>query len=302
MRRLIALLVILGFAASASAQIAFENVEARTGYGTVREGDDGILTVDDDWIRFTDEDGREFLVPTVAHGPRLGIQALLTPALVKGKRRPRVFAGVHAGPLFAHPLWGGVEVGSDARRHRPRPCARAGRPPPLQMKFERSPNARDVARRAADLVGELVASRPDAVLLLPAGGTPLPLYDELVRRVHAGVMSGGTNFAGSPYTGEPPTARRARARARTGPPAAAPAVRPPQRRQIAYTSARVHGTAGYDLEPAPGGAAGPAPPGRPAKAKAQAQRTHHAHCAPHATRAPQGKDTLAGAAARQTKL
>lgn len=55
----------------------------------------------------------EFIVPTVAHGPRLGIQALLTPALIKGKRRPRVFAGVHAGPLFAHPLWGEVEVGTE---------------------------------------------------------------------------------------------------------------------------------------------------------------------------------------------
>lgn len=54
----------------------------------------------------------DFVVPTLAHGPRLGLQALLSPALVKGKRRPRLFVGVNAGPSFHHPQWGDVLAGT----------------------------------------------------------------------------------------------------------------------------------------------------------------------------------------------
>ncbi len=54
----------------------------------------------------------DFVVPTVAHGPRIGLQALLSPALVKGKRRPRLFVGANAGPSFHHPQWGEVAVGT----------------------------------------------------------------------------------------------------------------------------------------------------------------------------------------------
>lgn len=50
----------------------------------------------------------EFIVPAIAHGPRLGLQALVTPAEVKGKRRPRLFVGIRGGPLWASPLWGEV--------------------------------------------------------------------------------------------------------------------------------------------------------------------------------------------------
>jgi hypothetical protein len=47
-----------------------------------------------------------FIVSAVAHGPRFGMQALLTPALVKKKRVPRVFVGLKGGPLWAIPNWG----------------------------------------------------------------------------------------------------------------------------------------------------------------------------------------------------
>jgi glucosamine-6-phosphate deaminase len=56
------------------------------------------------------------------------------------------------------------------------------------MQLERLPDAQAVALRAADLVGETVRAEPEAVLLLPAGRTPVPLYAELVRRVRAGAL------------------------------------------------------------------------------------------------------------------
>ena len=54
------------------------------------------------------------------------------------------------------------------------------------MQLERLSDPLAVARRAADLVAETLAARTRAVLLLPAGATPVPLYDELVRRARAG--------------------------------------------------------------------------------------------------------------------
>lgn len=48
----------------------------------------------------------EFLVPAIAAGFRVGIDAIVSPAIVKGKRRPRLFVGVHGGPSWATPLWG----------------------------------------------------------------------------------------------------------------------------------------------------------------------------------------------------
>lgn len=96
MQRLIVMFVVLGLAASASAQIAFEKVESRTGYGSVREGDDGILTVDDEWIRFTDDDAREFLIPTASvsslyyarvSGRRLKTALLVSPMFFFSKGR-----------------------------------------------------------------------------------------------------------------------------------------------------------------------------------------------------------------------
>jgi glucosamine-6-phosphate deaminase len=54
------------------------------------------------------------------------------------------------------------------------------------MKFERLRDARAVASRAADMVAETLRETPEAVLLLPAGATPIPLYGELVVRQRAG--------------------------------------------------------------------------------------------------------------------
>jgi glucosamine-6-phosphate deaminase len=51
------------------------------------------------------------------------------------------------------------------------------------VQVEVYPNADTVARRVADLVAAEVAARPDAVLGLPTGSTPLPTYRELTRRV-----------------------------------------------------------------------------------------------------------------------
>ncbi|PYG00089.1 glucosamine-6-phosphate deaminase [Georgenia satyanarayanai] len=49
--------------------------------------------------------------------------------------------------------------------------------------------AQESARLAADAVEQLLARKPDAVLGLATGSTPLPTYDELVRRHEAGQVS-----------------------------------------------------------------------------------------------------------------
>jgi glucosamine-6-phosphate deaminase len=56
------------------------------------------------------------------------------------------------------------------------------------MQLERLPDAQAVAVRAADLVAEIVRAKPDAVVCLPAGSTPVPLYAELVRRGSRGAL------------------------------------------------------------------------------------------------------------------
>lgn len=56
------------------------------------------------------------------------------------------------------------------------------------MEFERLSDPQAVAARAADRVAETLRARPGAVLLLPAGATPVPLYAELVRRARAGTL------------------------------------------------------------------------------------------------------------------
>ena len=56
------------------------------------------------------------------------------------------------------------------------------------MELERLPDPQAVAVRAAEIVVDTVRARPEAVLLLPAGRTPVPLYAELVRRVRAGTL------------------------------------------------------------------------------------------------------------------
>ena len=59
------------------------------------------------------------------------------------------------------------------------------------MKLERHPTADEVASRAADLVAETLVRKPYAVLVLPAGDTPVPLCAELVRRQAQGAIDLG---------------------------------------------------------------------------------------------------------------
>ncbi len=56
------------------------------------------------------------------------------------------------------------------------------------MKLERLSTPETVARRGADFVVDVLRTRPEAVLLLPAGRTPEPLYAELARRQQAGEL------------------------------------------------------------------------------------------------------------------
>jgi glucosamine-6-phosphate deaminase len=67
------------------------------------------------------------------------------------------------------------------------------------------PSPEAVCQRAADLVVATLAAKPDAVLALPAGNTPRPLYAELVRRYRAGLVSfaRATAFSLDEYAGLP---------------------------------------------------------------------------------------------------
>ena len=44
------------------------------------------------------------------------------------------------------------------------------------------PTPQAACARAAEIVSELLVAKPDAVLALPAGNTPRPVYADLVRR------------------------------------------------------------------------------------------------------------------------
>src|SRR5690625_6707275 len=44
------------------------------------------------------------------------------------------------------------------------------------------PTPADIARAAADRIADIVSQRPDTVLGLATGSSPLPLYQELARR------------------------------------------------------------------------------------------------------------------------
>ena len=54
------------------------------------------------------------------------------------------------------------------------------------MLLERHETPEEVAAAAADRVADLLRRRPGAVVLLPAGATPVPLFAELVQRARAG--------------------------------------------------------------------------------------------------------------------
>ncbi|VEG25383.1 glucosamine-6-phosphate deaminase [Actinomyces howellii] len=66
-------------------------------------------------------------------------------------------------------------------------------------------SAEDIAQRAADVVEDLLRTKPDAVLGTATGSSPLPLYDELVRRYEAGRISfkDVTGFMLDEYVGLP---------------------------------------------------------------------------------------------------
>ena len=51
------------------------------------------------------------------------------------------------------------------------------------------PDAAALGRHGADAVAAHVAARPEAVLGLATGSSPLPVYDELARRVRDGELS-----------------------------------------------------------------------------------------------------------------
>jgi glucosamine-6-phosphate deaminase len=57
------------------------------------------------------------------------------------------------------------------------------------MQIEVLPDARALAIAAADLVCDLVRSKPACHIGLPTGDTPVPTYDELVRRDRSGEVS-----------------------------------------------------------------------------------------------------------------
>ena len=50
------------------------------------------------------------------------------------------------------------------------------------MKLVVLDTAEQIASTAADAIEELLTAKPDAVLGTATGSSPLPLYDELVRR------------------------------------------------------------------------------------------------------------------------
>lgn len=67
------------------------------------------------------------------------------------------------------------------------------------------PDAFEIAKVAADAVQQLLEEKPDAVLGLATGSSPLPLYNELVRRHKAGKISFAqcTAFTLDEYVGLP---------------------------------------------------------------------------------------------------
>ena len=60
MRGLLPICLVLTFSVSASAQISFSKVEARTGFGFAEEGDKGNLVLDNDTIRLVKKNGVEY--------------------------------------------------------------------------------------------------------------------------------------------------------------------------------------------------------------------------------------------------
>ncbi len=64
-------------------------------------------------------------------------------------------------------------------------------------------NAREVSHFAAELISDLIKKKPNTVLGLPAGKTPIPIYRELVRRFEKGQIGfqGVSTFNLDEYVG-----------------------------------------------------------------------------------------------------
>jgi glucosamine-6-phosphate deaminase len=59
----------------------------------------------------------------------------------------------------------------------------------MDMEVVVLPDAQAIAERAADAIEAVLVAKPNAVLGTATGSSPLPLYDELVRRNQAGKLS-----------------------------------------------------------------------------------------------------------------
>ena len=66
--------------------------------------------------------------------------------------------------------------------------------------------SKQIGKLAADAIGELLRRKPDAVLGLATGSSPLPVYDELAARHEGGGLdfSRASGFALDEYVGLPP--------------------------------------------------------------------------------------------------
>lgn len=75
----------------------------------------------------------------------------------------------------------------------------------MRVIIEKDPES--ASKRATEFIAKLIKRRPDAVLGLATGSTPLKIYDELVRRHEAGELdfSGITSFNLDEYVGLAPT-------------------------------------------------------------------------------------------------
>ena len=60
-----------------------------------------------------------------------------------------------------------------------------------QLQIKIAKDYAEMSRLAADMISRLIEERPDAVLGLATGSTPVGLYEELVKRHKAGLDSPG---------------------------------------------------------------------------------------------------------------
>ncbi len=122
MKCLIASVLAVAIATPSLAQISFEKVESRTGYGTVEEGDKGVLTIDSETIRFDDR-GHVFTIPTSSvtelyysrvSGRRLKSAIFISPILFLSKGRKHYVSITFED----EPTRGAIELKLDKKNYR----------------------------------------------------------------------------------------------------------------------------------------------------------------------------------------